>query len=178
MTATATFHEVALFNFQLTRTGLRPLRETKPPSRQDWELLGDYLSWMEGSLEWLIGDWVTYGESHFADKAAQVIDATGWDLNTVKQKARVSQQVPPARRDPDLTWSHHREVADLKPAEQEKALAKAKREEMSVAELRHHLRKSGATEATCWLVVSCKSETDREKLQKRLELEGRACKIP
>lgn len=173
---TAFSDTVMLFGFQLTRTGLTP--GVARPTRTEWEKLGEYLSWMHGAIDWLIGDWVAYGEAHFGEKAAQAIDATGWDLETVKQKTRVSLQVPPPQRDPALSWSHHREVADLPPAEQKKALTKAKTEDLSVAALRSHLRKTVQPVETCWLVVSCKNEKDRDRLQKRLEQEGRSCKIP
>lgn len=175
MPATA-FEEATLFHFRLTRTGLRPA-EGRAPTRREWEQLGEYLSWMHGAIDWLIGDWVAYGEAHFGEKAAQAIDATGWDLDTIKQKTRVSLQVPPSQREAALSWSHHREVADLTPADQTRALEKAKSEGMTSGALRTHLRKTKPTE-TCWLVVGCKNEQDRERLQKRLEQEGRACKIP
>jgi hypothetical protein len=177
-TAAAAFTQLDLFRFRLTRTGLTVADPAKPPRRSDWEELGDYLSFMEGAQPWLVGDWLAYGEANFGEKAAQAIDATGWQLDTVKQAARVAEKVPPSRRDPDLSWTHHRCVVDLAPAEQKAALKEAKDHDWSVAEFRHHLRKTGKTEVVCWLVVSCKDEKDRDKLQKRLELEGRSCKLP
>lgn len=179
MSATATESDVvvALFGFELARTGLRPVDLHKPPSRQNWEQLGEYLKWMDGAIQWLIGDWINYGEAHFSEKAAQAVDATGWQLDTVQQCARVAAQVPPSRRSPDLSWTHHREVADLEPKAQTAALKLALDEDLSSHALRARLRKT-KPEQSCWLVVSCKDESDRQRLQKRLELEGRACKVP
>lgn len=79
MSAAATrFEEVTLFGFRLTRTGLQPADPKHPPSYDNYESLGDYLSWMQESLPWLMGDYVEYGEAHFKERASQVVDATGW----------------------------------------------------------------------------------------------------
>lgn len=173
--------QVTLFNFQLTRTGLRPASTKKPPSFGDWQKLGDYLRWMEGSISWLIGDWLTYGEATFSEKASQAVDATGWQLDTIKQIEWVCRKVPPAIRDPDLKFSHHRAVADLPVVAQQVFLKKAKREQLTVAQLQRAVQRvkkpAESDDQTLWLMVSCRSSRDRERLIERMEQEGRSVKV-
>lgn len=181
-----TFHEAAtsfgrpvLFGFRLSKTGLSAHKPHKPPSFDDWQQLGEYLRWMEGAIHWLIGDWVRYGEQHFHERASQAVDATGWALDTVKQTAWVAERVHPERRDPDLSYSHHREIADLPPTDQSRWLKRAKRDGLSVEKLRRAIHTEQApTNTECWLVVSCKDESDRETLRARLQAEGRSVKLP
>ncbi len=177
-TATPSFGGVALFGFRLSQTGLAPAKASQPPQYDDWEQLGGYLRWMDGSMQWLIGDWITYGEAHFHEKASQAIDATQWKEATVKQCAWVATKIPAARREPDLSWSHHREVADLAPTDQARWLKHAKRDSLSVERLRHAIHDEREPMKTeCWLVVSCKNASDREQLAARLQAEGRTVKL-
>lgn len=174
------FEQVELFGFRLTRIGLE--RGAKKPSEAQWQQLGDYLAWMEVSLPWLIGGWVAYGEDNFGERAAQAVDATGWDLDTVKQCAWVHRSVPVNRREASLSFSHHRAVAALPAAGQRAMLRAAKDRSMTVAQLQRAVRaqKTAApdVELTLWLVVSCRSERDRQRLAAKMEAEGRSVKVP
>lgn len=184
---TTAFHELELYGFYLTTTGLTVAQGQKPTFEQ-WEQLGAFLQWMETSLSWVIGDWLTYGEKYFAEKFAQAITMTGHKAGTIDQYRWVAERVAPANRDPDLSFSHHREVADLAPKEQRRMLKKAKRESWNVQELRAALgvekedeaEKSGKPlpDKTVWLLVSCKGAKDRSALLDRMQREGRSCRIP
>ena len=170
---------VALFGFLLTETGIRPEQPKTPPTFEQWTQLGDVLQFFEGSLQWLIGAWVSYGEAKFGERAAQAVAVTGWKLETVQQAAWVHQAVSEERRDPALSFSHHRAVADLEPPQQSKMLAKAKREDWSSERLRREVQAEKHPEKKAiWLVVQCVSRADRERLIKRMESEGRATKVP
>lgn len=176
------FKQVELFGFSLTRTGLQPAATRKKPTQDQWQQLGDYLAWQEQASPWLIADWMAYGEAAFGEKASQVIDATGFELDTLKQYEWVGKSVPPSRRDPTLSFAHHRAVAALKPIEQRSWLSKAKKESLSVKELQRRLTDEKIIveggDGACWVLVQCRSVKDRQRFMKLMEREGRTVKVP
>lgn len=155
------------------------------PTIEEWEQCGVWLSTIRESIHWWIADWVNYGERMFGEDAAQGIsaridgaaNATGWKPETIAQYARVGRQVPPERRREGVSWSHHREVADLTPEKQTEWLDRVEREDMSTDRLRGELR-AAKGDAHCWLLVRCVDPADRETLKSRLVVEGRECKEP
>lgn len=161
---------------------------TRDATFQDWQACGEWLRGVERRVQFWIGDWVNYGRARWGEAAEQGVaseaevlaaEATGWKPETVEQYARVARQVPPERRDPDLPFSHHREVADLPPAQQAAWLARAKDENLSTDRLRGALRRERAdAPRTVWLVVACRDEEDREALRGRMAAEGREVKLP
>jgi hypothetical protein len=46
---------------------------------QSWERAGHQLTRVVDSSAWCLGDWVVYGESHYAERYRHAIDATGLD---------------------------------------------------------------------------------------------------
>lgn len=176
------FESVVMYGFTLSRAGITPAGRTKPDA-EDWQRLGDYLAWAEGATPWLIAAWLEYGEANFGEQASQdVADATGFELDTIKQYGWVNRKIRPEDRDPDLSFSHHRAVADLSAPQQRRMLKRAKAEGWSVKELQREVRivrePERAAETTCWILVSCRSQRDRERFAKTMEREGRAVKIP
>jgi ADP-ribose pyrophosphatase YjhB (NUDIX family) len=175
---------VVLFGFSLSKTGIT-VAGGKKPSIENYQHLGEWLAQSEKSIQWWIGDWVRLGEELYSERASQAVSETGLELKTIQQYAYVADRVAPSRRDPALSFSHHREVADLKPVDQSKWLAKAKNGDTngawSVQTLRVKLnesKKADGDETTCWLLVSCKSLKDREQLKGLLESDGRSTRIP
>lgn len=159
------------------------------PSFEAWQSCGEWLRGVERRVQFWIGDWVNYGRERWGERSEQGIateaealasEATGWKPETVEQYARVARQVAPERRVADLPFSHHREVADLPPAEQTTWLARAQDENLSTDRLRAKLReaKGGEVDRTCWVVVRCADEEDREKLVSMLRGLGREVKLP
>ena len=72
------------------------------------------------------GDWINYGENRFGEKYAQFVEETGLDPATLTNRAWVSGQVTPERRQgPPLTWSHHEVVAPCTPEQQVALLERA-----------------------------------------------------
>lgn len=169
--------------FEFSATGMRVLR---PASFEEWQAVGDWLRVLEKSVSWWIADWVRYGEMTYEEQSAQALSAregeaaqaTGWTPETIKQYSRIAAQVPPTSRDPDLTFSHHREVADLPPADQQVWLKRAKDEDWSCTRLRGELRTALKPEARCWLLVACKDAADRDTLMDSLRMAGREVKVP
>jgi hypothetical protein len=60
-----------------------------------------------------------------AQDYAQAMDATGFSYSTVRNDAYVAEHVKVSRRRDTLSWSHHGEVAQLEPEEQDHWLAQA-----------------------------------------------------
>ena len=123
--------------FTATPTGLII---TAPVPYEVWEAYGGALRRVESSLQWVIGDWLVYGEDTYGEKYAQATSL--WPGNTIerlKRYAFVSQRVPVCVRTQNLSWSHHSEVASLAVVEQKLLLKKAEEESWSVRELKAHM---------------------------------------
>jgi hypothetical protein len=157
------------------------------PSYEEWDSTGVWLRTVRESIHWWIADWVNYGERQYGERAAQgmsderqqlAANATGWKPETVQQYARISRQVPIENRDAGLSFSHHREVADLPVDEQQSWLQKAKSGDWSTDRLRSELNSTTKKDTTCWLLVACKDQDDREFLASTMRVDGRAVKIP
>jgi len=129
----------------------------------EWRAIGDYLCRVSGASQWWIGDWLVAGAERFIpaepeDKSkegpeqkhqrkaahkryAHAVDATGYDLQTLKQKAWVSRNIISSRRRDDISWSHHVEVLALaNELEQDKFLALASKDKWSRSKLRQAIR--------------------------------------
>jgi hypothetical protein len=173
------FTEITVHNFRLTRTGLVPIGE---PTFDDWQALGSFLKWIEDAIQWLIGDWVAYGEGRFEERVHQAVDVTEWQDDTILQYARVARQVPIENRTTDLTFSHHREVADLQPSDQKAWLQKAidgqDGQRWTVQRLRGELNAAHGKTTACWLLVRCVDAADRDHLSDQLKAAGRETKVP
>jgi hypothetical protein len=104
----------------------------------DWRRLGQRLARMGDSSKWWIGDWLCYGERYRRDyrTAMEELDRT---FDALRSYAYVSSKVTSATRVADLSWSHHRLVARLDPAEQARWLDDALRQGWSVRELEQAL---------------------------------------
>jgi hypothetical protein len=149
-----------------------------------WSNIGGTLEAMERGIQWWIGDWMVYGEKYYGDDHVQAVDATGFQLETIMQHRWVCERVPFERRRLALSYSHHREVADLTPAQQTKWLDKAEAEDWSVDRLRrelgHEKKKAAAEEGAdlhVWVLVEAKDPADAETLISRFKLEGRKAKL-
>jgi hypothetical protein len=95
--------------------------------------LGEQLGRAERSVMWWIGDWWAYGEHRYGDRAAivQAPDWTGPSYQTCREAARVARQFPAPKRQVDLTFGHHQEVAALPHDQAEALLERAASEGLS-----------------------------------------------
>lgn len=92
---------------------------------EEWEKIGATLGTIERGVNWWVGDWLNYGESAYGEKYAQAVEGSGWKLQSLINMASVAGRIPPARRKESLSWSCHRVVAYLEPAQQERLLDEA-----------------------------------------------------
>jgi hypothetical protein len=92
------------------------------------------------AVRFAIGDAIRLGEALYGEEAFQAIEEMGLSEEARKEYVRVAQKVPRSRRRKGLSWSHHRAVAALEPAEQKEWLKRAEDERLSHHQLRDELR--------------------------------------
>jgi hypothetical protein len=131
--------------FVPTRTGLVI---TGNPSVQEWSEFGKKIRTVEGAVQWLIGDWLNYGETKYGEKYKPAIEATGYDYQTLANEKQVSRRFQISRRREDLSWSHHAEVAGVDDDIGDKLLQQAETEQLTVKELRGIVRNIKAIKDT------------------------------
>lgn len=119
--------------FTLTESGLEIAGNATP---DDWGKVGELLFKLEGSIQWLIGDWLVYGETlSYGDLIARV-EATGRDYDTVRNYMVVCRAFELSRRRYNLSFGHYQSAASLDPVTQDEALAYAENNKLSVAAFR------------------------------------------
>lgn len=148
---------------------------------EEWNAIGAWLEAVQTGVQWWVGDWMNYGEGQFGEKYAQAIDATGWSISTLEVYAWVCKKIAPAQRRADLSFSHHKEVADLAPGDQvawlDKAISGEDGDAWSSDRLRRELKaKKLGSPAGLWVLVEAKDEADAEKLIAQMSREGRSAK--
>ncbi len=89
---------------------------------------------------WWVGDWLQYGASRWGEKYSEAARITGYDVKTLRNIVYVARRFDLSRRRDKLTWSHHAEVAQLEPHDQDQWLDRAVADHLSVADLRTELR--------------------------------------
>lgn len=125
----------ALSECDISRKGLS-IREGV--SFEQWEAIGSQLRVMEGSVLWWIGDWLNYGEKSYGETYAQALDATDYDVGTLRNAKWVASQFELSSRDDNLSWTHHRFA--LAAEDPQEALRWASENNASAAELKRHIR--------------------------------------
>lgn len=125
--------------FQFSPTGLIAPEEF---SDEAWEQIGHLLFKLEGSLQWLIGDWLAYGNDIKWGDGPAFAEKFGRDYGTIRNYASLSRQIPLSFRNDKLTYTHHVVAANAKlESEQlEYAFAGAIHFDFSVSEFRKWIK--------------------------------------
>jgi N6-adenosine-specific RNA methylase IME4 len=126
---------------QLSVTGLALPTDLEYP---EWERVGQTLLSMGKSVMWWIGDWWRFGEQSYGERASQALESA-YEFGTWANAGWVCGAVGTSRRREVLSFSHHQEVAPLKPEEQEKFLDLAEDEGLSTRELRQRVKQYRAS---------------------------------
>lgn len=85
------------------------------------------LSTLQTAVQWWLGDALVRGKRLFGEAfATAAMAATKHSPSTLQDLHYVCARIAPSRRDPELSFSHHREVANLDPAAQVKWLKHAR----------------------------------------------------
>lgn len=111
----------------------------KPCDFEIWQMLGEKLLFYQKSIQWLVGDWLIYGEQNMGEKYSQCLDSMKIDYTTMMNYRRIAMAFPIGSRWPSLSWTHHREVAELPPEQQQFWLKAAHDNNWSVRDLIHHM---------------------------------------
>lgn len=101
-----------------------------------WGQLGDVLFRLNGSIQWLIGDWLNYGQRAWGKTYETIAEATGYEVSTLYNLAMVSAKVHFSLRNEKLSFTHHMLVASKTIEEQHYWLERAANERWSSAQLR------------------------------------------
>jgi hypothetical protein len=159
--------------FILTKTGVFATHE---PEFEEWQEATEWCLRVQEASPFWAGDLVEYGESRFSEKFSQVLEATAYAVQTVRNAAVVARAIPPERRVAGVPFSHHAEVASLPPEQQDQLLARCENDGLTREKLRALVsqRKSEAsgTQVEYTVVVTCSNADAQIALADRLRDEG------
>jgi hypothetical protein len=105
---------------------------------------GQIFQRIDGSLNWIIGDWLNYGERKYGEMYAQAIEWTGNKLQHLKNIKWICGAIKTSSREDVLSWTHHSYIAHLPDAEQREWLTAAVANEWSSRELLQALDRANA----------------------------------
>lgn len=114
---------------------------------EEWERAGRQLAGVLDSSSWWLGDWLSYGKDHYADRYKKGIQAAGLRYQTLRNYAWVARRFDVGRRRARLTFQHHAEVASLPVEEQDTWLSRAEELSWTTKQLRNALREAKGGEA-------------------------------
>jgi hypothetical protein len=132
--AVASDGTLSVHDFQLTPKGLIAPAGISPDA---WVDMGRLLAKLEGSLQWLIGDWIVYGESIQWGDIPALAKELGFSDQTLHDYAYVARKIDFSIRIEKLSFAHHRLVAALPREQQIEALEwAAAQDKLTVAAFR------------------------------------------
>jgi hypothetical protein len=105
-----------------------------------WAEAGRRIGSVGRNIQWLLGDWIAYGNERFGERYTRAAKITGYDTQTLMNMVYVATHFPVSRRRENLSWSHHEALAALESEEQDRWLNEATEQHWSVADLRMMLR--------------------------------------
>jgi hypothetical protein len=106
----------------------------------EWAATGRRIGAVGRCIQWLLGDWIAYGNAKFGERYARASKITGYDPQTLMNMVYVASRFPISRRRENLSWSHHETLASLDSEEQDRWLDEASKHRWSVLDLRMMLR--------------------------------------
>jgi hypothetical protein len=125
--------EIQIGAFTLKRMGLSV---GDAPTQEQWQKVGVHLHRLEGTIQWLIGDWYRWGKQKWGDRLVDKLAIqTGYSINTIYVYASIAQSIPIALRKENLSYSHHSLIASLDEIYQQAWLSYADAQGLSVREL-------------------------------------------
>lgn len=131
--------------FQFSPTGLIAPEEFTEVA---WEQVGQILFKLEGSIQWLIGDWLAYGSHWKYGDIRRLAEELGRDENTLSNYKAVCQNVQFPRRRGNLSFAHHEAVSKFDPDTQEHYLAYAEEANLNRADFRKWIKEQQGGQST------------------------------
>lgn len=107
---------------------------------QRWVEVGRRLGRVGKGTNWWVGDWVRYGAAQYGDRYKLAAKVTGYDRQTLMNYAYVASRFEVSRRRPEVSWSHHAELAPLVESQQTMWLERVIADRLSLRDLRAELR--------------------------------------
>jgi len=114
-----------------------PSHELEP---HEWAAAGRRIGVVGRCIQWLLGDWIAYGNAKFGERYSLAGKITGYDTQTLMNMVYVASRFPISRRREKLSWSHHETLSALDLDEQDRWLDQAATHRWSVADLRTMVR--------------------------------------
>ena len=127
-------NQLVYSSFTLLKNGLMAIGN---PSFNQWLECGEFIKRANGAVHFWIGDWINFGERKYGEKYSQALDESQYDYQTLRNDAWIARRVELSRRRDNLSFSHHADVAELEPEDQEILLQKAVNEKLN----RHRFRR-------------------------------------
>lgn len=122
---------------ELNKTNLTFKRDV---SKDEWMSVFQALKQVEGCIQFWIGDCLAYRQQKWG-MYDDVAEETGYEKETLKKYKKISERVETSLRRPELSFSHHEQVAFIPPEKQELFLNKAVEENLSVRDLKREIQK-------------------------------------
>lgn len=119
-----------------------------------WQHLAESIQLVSGSLNWIVGDVLNYGESRYGEKYAQAVDVMGWAVQRAKDACWVANKIPHERRNPNVSWTAHRHAAHLDPEQQTYWLNMAEETGCSSSELFQAIKEAGQGKGESWQALT------------------------
>ena len=109
---------------------------------EEWIEIGEALTNQAKHIMWWLGDWWNYGDRKYGELASQALDF-GIPYSTFSNAAYVANKIPLERRVPELSWTHHFEVAYIEDDKKvDRLLKEAYEKKYSVRDLRSAVKKN------------------------------------
>lgn len=102
----------------------------------DWLAQGRQLAMSKRHIDWLIGDWITFGREHFPEQIELALADVSDDPRNLRRIEKTARAFPPHLRDSALTFEHHAHVADMPSQEALPLLKQAHDENLPAKALR------------------------------------------
>lgn len=123
----------------LTRIGL-PLGTDM--DADEYQTVGEILANLQGSIAWMIGDFILYGETEYGKTTAELAEIFGLEVSTVHTYTWLCRHVNFSTRIENLSPKVHRIVAPMPEEKQRYWLGLADENSWSAAELSKQIRQA------------------------------------
>lgn len=123
--------------FKITPTGLEI---GEGAQEKDWREAGEFIFQVESGLQWLIGDWLAYGDAVEWGNTDEIATNLGKEPQTLYNYTTVAKAIEFSRRRENVSFSHHGEVMGLTLEAQEYALSYVANNRMSQKDFRKWIK--------------------------------------
>lgn len=128
------------FGAHMEPNGLTLLKDEVTPEKLEGLFL--FLGRSHELIRWAIGDAIFQGDAIFGEAVWQYQEILGLSTESKRQYERVAGAIQLRRRRSELTWSHHRAVYAMEPADQDAWLQRAVDERWTKAELEDAIKQA------------------------------------